>query len=602
MLNHKPQALFILLTRLFMISCFVPMIYAQQTGSDNSQTKPAALGAITGRVVNESGQPLLGASVYIGAIGSSGRRTTATDNEGNFKIQDLDAGIYRIYLSSPGYVSEPAEPGLNTSPTYRPGDSVSLTLIKGGVIAGTVTNGAGEPVVNASVRASRIRDVEGKQLQTASQSRERLTDDRGYYRIYGLQPGSYVISAGGAGAGQYFGFGANPYANDAPTYAPASTRDTAAEIIVQSGQEAIADIRYRGEAGHSISGRVTGVQPPLLYSSGVRLVDVESRATIAATGAPGDDRTFQLNGVSDGNYEISAIGGGGPNTDLAFSAARRITVKGSDVTGIELALAPLASITGRVNIEADPKLNCGRHRETALRETLISVRRDRVQDKTETKNSKDKSDQAVESAFLPTFSEAIANDKAEINLRNLPSGIYRVEARLPGSGWYVRALSFGAADQRPAANRALEANVARDGIALKSGDKLTGFTVTITEGGAALRGRISIPESQRLPQNIRVYLIPADRESADNVLKFFEASAEADGSFAIGNIAPGRYWIVLRAAGENDSNLKPISQDSALRAKVLHGAESLKREISFKPCERISDFDLSYAPAAVPRQ
>src|SRR5437016_4028484 len=343
MLNQKPQALFILLTRLFVISCFVPMIYAQQTSTDNSQSKPAALAAITGHVVNESGQPLPGASVYVGAIGSSGRRrTTATDNEGNFKIQDLDAGIYRIYLSSPGYVSEPAEPALNNSPTYRPGDSVSLMLIKGGVIAGTVTNGVGEQVVNATVRALRIRDVEGKQLQTASQSRERLTDDRGYYRIYGLQPGSYVISAGGAG-GQYFG--ANPYANDAPTYAPASTRDTAAEILVQSGQEATADIHYRGEPGHSISGHVTGVQPPLPYYSGVRLVDLESQAPIGGTGATGDDRTFQLNGIGDGNYEISAIAGGGPNTDLAISSVRRITVKGSDVTGIELALAPLASIT-----------------------------------------------------------------------------------------------------------------------------------------------------------------------------------------------------------------------------------------------------------------
>src|SRR5437016_6990705 len=295
MLNQKPQALFILLTRLFVISCFVPMIYAQQTSTDNSQSKPAALAAITGRVVTESGQPLPGASVYIGAIGSLGRRrATATDNEGNFKIQDLDAGIYRIYLSSPGYVSEPAEPALNNSPTYRPGDSVALALIKGGVIAGTVTNGAGEPVVNATVRAFRIRDVEGKQLQTASQSQERLTDDRGYYRIYGLQPGSYVLSAGGAGAAQYFGFGANPYANDAPTYAPASTRDTAAEIMVQSGQEATADIHYRGEPGHSISGRVTGVRPQLPYNSGVRLVDPESRAAIGSTGVTGDDRTFQL--------------------------------------------------------------------------------------------------------------------------------------------------------------------------------------------------------------------------------------------------------------------------------------------------------------------
>ena len=74
-----------------------------------------------------------------------------------------------------------------------------------------------------------------------------MTDDRGYYRLYGLPPGSYVVAAGGPG--QYFG-SVNPFANDAPTYAPASTRDTAAEVMVRSDQEVTADIRYRGEPGH----------------------------------------------------------------------------------------------------------------------------------------------------------------------------------------------------------------------------------------------------------------------------------------------------------------------------------------------------------------
>lgn len=111
----------------------------------------------------------------------------------------------------------------------------------------------------------------------------------------------------------------------------------------------------------------------------------------------GEDRTFQLNGVSDGDYEISAIGGG---PEMVASSARHVSVKGADVTGIELVLAPLASISGRVNIEADQKLNCGRRRDAALRETLISVRRDRVEEKSEAKTSKDKSAQATEPVSL----------------------------------------------------------------------------------------------------------------------------------------------------------------------------------------------------------
>src|SRR5207248_2971814 len=93
------------------------------------------------------------------------------------------------------------------------------------------------------------------------------------------------------------------------------------------------------------------------------------------------DRTFQLNGISDGEYEISAIGGGGPTNDVVASAARRIAVRGADVTGLDLTLAVMGSIDAQVNIEPDVKLNCGRRRDTAMRETMIVLRRVRPEEK-----------------------------------------------------------------------------------------------------------------------------------------------------------------------------------------------------------------------------
>jgi len=52
---------------------------------------------ISGRVVSESGQPLSGVSVSLSAFGSSGGHRTTTDNEGLFKVQGLDAGMYRVF-------------------------------------------------------------------------------------------------------------------------------------------------------------------------------------------------------------------------------------------------------------------------------------------------------------------------------------------------------------------------------------------------------------------------------------------------------------------------------------------------------------------------
>ena len=156
-------------------------IAAQQTGADNAQSKSPEQRVITGRVINESGQPLAGATIFVRSIGASGGQQTATDGEGNFKAQGLDPGTYQLFANLPAYIPDPpvTDPSIPAT-YYRPGDSATLTLIKGGVIAGTVTNNMGEPLVNANVRALRVRDAEGKPVVSGNQVREKPTDDRGY--------------------------------------------------------------------------------------------------------------------------------------------------------------------------------------------------------------------------------------------------------------------------------------------------------------------------------------------------------------------------------------------------------------------------------------
>lgn len=557
-------------------------VFAQEPAT---QTKD---NAISGRVVSESGQPLPGVNVSVSGFGSSGGHRTTTDNEGLFKVQGLDAGMYRIFLGAPGYVTQF---GNEATPTYRPGDKAELTLIKGAVIAGTITNIAGEPVVNISVRAYQIRDPEGNKIATPAFSQPKFTDDRGYYRIYGLQPGTYIVAAGGQG--QYFG-SVNPFANDAMTFAPASTRDTAAEIVVRSDQEATADIRYRAEPGHAVSGKVSGAQPPLPYTPSVRLIDLESKIVMTTVQATGPDRTFQLNGISDGEYEISAVGGGGPNVEAVASPARRIAVRGADVTGLDLALAAMGSLDAQVNIEPDAKLNCGRRRDTAMRETMVVLRRVRPEEKSGA--AKDKTaDTSGISLFASNLSEAVPNEKGEVHYRNLSSATYRFDVHLPAAGWYLRDVVL---DQKPGAKT--ESTIARNGIPIKLGEKISGITIAIAEGGASLRGRVTIPEGQSLPP-LRIYLAPAERENSDNPLRFFEDAVAADGTFAIANVAPGRFWLLAQPAEQIDATtIKSTRTDSSFRAKVLRTAEALKKEIALKPCERTTDYELPYSSSPKP--
>ena len=168
-------------------------------------------GMIVGQVVNAStGDPMGEAIVtltlpkYFAHLTAPNGRVMA-DGEGRFFFTDLPAGEYFLQAQKDGYA-----PG-----TYGQrrawGQSVPLSLAEGerladvtlrvwkhGVIAGTVVDEAGEPVVGVAVRAL-IKDVFAGRTQFGNMqvSSELVpiatTDDRGMFRLSQLMPGTYVV-------------------------------------------------------------------------------------------------------------------------------------------------------------------------------------------------------------------------------------------------------------------------------------------------------------------------------------------------------------------------------------------------------------------------
>ncbi len=592
----KPKTSFLLIVAQFL--SIASTCWAQQAaGSTKPSEKPN--GMITGRVVDSAGEPLSDAVVYAGLLGANSRSQRATvDANGDFKIDGLQAGLYRISAGAPGYI--PAQqPGPTDSQSYyHIGDSVTLRLIKGGVITGTVTGPKG-PLVAVGVYAIRVRDEADKPLTAPMGFHERSTDDRGVYRLYGLLPGGYLISAAKPRIGL---IAPTRYDYDTPTYFPSSTRDTASDVVVREGEEITADIQYRAEPGHAISGRVVGVvesQTQSLSSASINLTSVRDRSSLVGTSASSNDNfSFAIYGVADGEYELSALQFL-QSRDEFRSPPQRVTVRGADVTGMILTLAPLASIEGRLVFETDPKAGCGKRRETAAQETIVFGRRYEPEKKA---NVAAKTAPLANVSLSATnhVSTGVGDAKASFTLKNLPPGSYRIDPRPPASGWYVRSIAVRGTET--VAARAASLVVARDGIVLKSGERVSGLTVTITEGAASIRGRISVAAGQILPPRMRLYLVPAERDSSENLLRFFEGTVANDGAFVMGNLAPGRYWMIAQPAVESDSNgVKSIKSDSAFRSKVFRDAEALKKEIAFKPCERTTDFDLPYSPPTSPK-
>src|SRR5262249_14402017 len=143
---------------------------------------------------------------------------------------------------------------------YRIGESVIIRMSRGGVVTGRVTDEFSEPLVGVRVAAERVRDSEGEPARNAmtlnDMNSSRTTDDRGVYRIYGLEPGAYVV---GVNSPVSMLNGLLPASREFPSYHPSSPRGAAVEINLRGSEEAAGvDIRARGGRGRAISGTVSG--------------------------------------------------------------------------------------------------------------------------------------------------------------------------------------------------------------------------------------------------------------------------------------------------------------------------------------------------------
>ena len=538
-----------------------------------NSTAPLTTGSITGRVVNESGQPLSNVRVSARPVGSSrSEETTITDNEGKFEVIGFEAMSYQISAWLSAYTPLPRDESAPTN--YRIGDSVKIVMTKGGVITGTVTTQSGEPVVRVRVRAKMLGDRSRLPYPYGEMPYERTTDDRGVYRIFGLPAGTYVLSAGGSSG--LNPSNEDPYENDVPTYAPASNRDTAAEISVRAGEETTnIDIRYRGEPGRIISGSVT---KQLGGPTGFSVVltsaaDGGSELTLGTFQQPGD-RGFIFRGLDDGDYHLTARATV-PTGEWALSPAKRIKVRGADITGVELAVQPLGSVSGQLVLEELKTKECTDKQAVLFTDTQVSAWH--------------KDDEAARNQ--PRFVWGLgapvnADAQGNVLLKNLAPGDYYFVTRFSAKSWYLHSISLSA----PAPKKPID--VTRVWTTIKSGERISGLKITLAEGAGSLSGQLSSAEGETVPEKMFVYLVPAEPERAAEVLRFYAAPVQPDGKFSLNNLAPGRYWILAKPASDGAQTKVRLPDETQIRARVRRDAEAAKTEIEFKPCQRVVDYRL----------
>ncbi len=544
-----------------------------------------ATGAITGRVVSDDGQPVRHAAISISSMGDVGRRsgrmTVVSDEDGKFQAEGLDSVPYAISAAAPGYVIAPNKQR-ETNYSFV-GQSVTINMSRGGVITGKVLSATGDPIIRIAVRAIRVRDENGRLDNTGVGNfrPQRLTDDRGVYRLYGLAPGSYLVSAGGSNMNS--SRQATPYHGRMMTYHPSATRDAATEVKIIGGAEISGiDIQYRADRGFAISGKIIGASRAGSQgtSTNISLRNPATGAIIATTFLrPELDPTgYAFYGVPNGEYLIMSTRGGFNDASSMSATPRRVTVNGRDITGFDLTLAPNAAIEGTVTIEkVSSAEKCVNPRESYLEEIVVRAKREDAGEKTDPPYS-----------FYGGMNIAGLNDKGVFAIRNLRPGRHRMDIQLPGENWFLKTMTM---------TGATPANDPRNGLTLKAGDRVEGLTITLAAGAAGLKGKIIPASGARLPSRLRAHLVPADPLAKDDLLRFAETLVESDGSFRFANLAPGKYLIITREISGSeapDESARPVAWDAAERAKLRKEAEAAKVEVELKACQRVSDFELTF--------
>ena len=242
-------------------------------------------------------------------------------------------------------------------------EKLDVSLPRAGVVTGRVFDEFGEPMTGARISAMRYRYL-GGQRRLMNMGPGDTTDDIGQYRLHGLSPGEYYVSAQ-TSFGTMFGQ-SDDRVGYATTYYPGTAATTEAQRVnVAVGQET-AQVNFAMS-----SSRIATVSGTAVSSSG-RPIDRGFLSLVSNVGGMPmmsmgtqlkPDGTFQFSNITPGEYRVQVqhvpnADGVAMITSNAPSAefgSVTITVSGQDVTGLSIVTSTGATASGRVVFESASK-------------------------------------------------------------------------------------------------------------------------------------------------------------------------------------------------------------------------------------------------------
>ena len=482
-----------------------------------------------------------------------GSKTAMTDAEGRYEFRDLPAGRFNLSAAKAGYVTiqygqtRPFESGkpIDLSEGQLM-DKADISMPRGSAISGRVVDEFGDPVADAIINAMRsVWSGGNRRLQPTG--RTAMTNDLGQFRIYGLSPGDYYVSAtsrlgemmamefamanvmgGAAGAGGPVG--SNPNSGYAATYFPGTVNGAEAQkITVAVGQEAQnTDFALLPVKLAKITGTVISSEGKPVEGSMINAVprNAEGMGMMMMGGNARSDKNgnFTIPNVAPGEYTLQSRSlqimttGGGDN--MMFTAriggdsgaesevgSLPLTVSGEDLSNVVIVTSKGATASGRVIFDDGSKPSS----VTSIRMSAAPV--------------------DAEGPVVSLGGAGSVKADGSFEMKGL-SGTRIVRAVNVPAGWMLKSVRVNGND------------ITDSGVDFKSGESITGIEVTLTSKLTEVNGTVKDASQQVKDYTVVVFADEPQKWTLPNSRYITGSRPDQEGRFQIKNLPAGGYLAI----------------------------------------------------------